>query len=261
MYKFHLLAIALLLLPACSNPTALLATDQAQALGQPNANSPSPTLSPALPTPGATASPFDPQSLKGLTKDEAIAAAQANGYQITNNQNPNLIYLGNAAQQIILNINQATNTVTAITTITGVSPVASPTSTPIAGSPTPTATPTATTPTPAPTPTPIGASATYDQLNSCKTQVGNAFRTVPLTDINVYAGSPDANGNAIVRWETRTRITGFCRVNASNNVVELIVENGITPSPVASGDSGSQSNGGSPTGGATTGGSQIPAFW
>ena len=98
--------------------------------------SPSPTSSPtASPTSSPTATPsptpspaFDPQSLRDLNKDEAIARAEANGYTVTDASNPQRIYFSNNQQQIILNIRRFFNTVSSVE-VTSL-PTPSPTSSP-----------------------------------------------------------------------------------------------------------------------------------
>jgi hypothetical protein len=174
--------------------------------------SPSATSTPSpSPSPTPSPSPFSPQSLVGLDRNEAISIAQNNGYYITDVTDANKVYLSNNVQQLVLNIGQPFNTVSSAT----VSQISTP-------SPTPS-------PTSSPTPSPDNT--TNDQLQSCRNSVGAQYPNAPYADISVNASAQDAQGNAIVNWQTRSGASGFCRVDAANNIADFVVTRDPAPSP------------------------------
>lgn len=74
---------------------------------------------------------------------------------------------------------------------------------------------------------------TDTQLTACKNFLPSVFPQVPVGDITVSSGGDlDNQGNGRVNWQLKDGTTGFCIVNASNQVVRY--ETQFTPSPTPS---------------------------
>lgn len=78
------------------------------------------------------------------------------------------------------------------------------------------------------------AQGTQEQLQSCQSRVADALN-IAETEVRVTAAPPDSQGNTVVNWQTTNGGLGYCRVNASNEVIELVVQrrDGDNPSPTA----------------------------
>lgn len=69
-------------------------------------------------------------------------------------------------------------------------------------------------------------------MQSCQTYVASRYTTVPIAGIQVTPDILDAQGNAIVNWQTNTGASGFCRVNSNSVVTQFVTENpGVSPAP------------------------------
>ncbi|NJL22230.1 MAG: hypothetical protein HC895_17670 [Leptolyngbyaceae cyanobacterium SM1_3_5] len=149
----------------------------------------------SLPTPTPSPGAFNPLTLVGLEKNQAIATAQQNGYTL-NQDAGNQVLLSNNIQGLTLNIEQPVNRVASVSI--------------------------SSTPSPTPTPTPGGGQATIDQLQTCRTFVADVFSPANAT---VFSGSPDVRGNAIVEWRTSSGASGYCRMDTASNILDFVVEN------------------------------------
>ncbi|NJN88010.1 MAG: hypothetical protein HC881_19110 [Leptolyngbyaceae cyanobacterium SL_7_1] len=67
------------------------------------------------------------------------------------------------------------------------------------------------------------AQGTQEQLQSCQTRVADTLN-IAETDVRVTAAPPDSQGNTVVNWQTTNGGLGYCRVNSSNEVIELVVQ-------------------------------------
>jgi hypothetical protein len=70
------------------------------------------------------------------------------------------------------------------------------------------------------------------QIRSCRNRVAAEFPDQSAASITVYLASRDSAGNAVVKWQTRSGASGFCRMNVFANLVEFrVLSWGQQPEP------------------------------
>jgi hypothetical protein len=153
------------------------------------------------PSPSPSPTAFDPQSLVGLGRNQAIETAQANGYSILDDTNQNQIVMSNGQQQITLNIGRLFNRVSAVEVASA----------------------------PAPSPQPSPGFNTREQelaqLESCRNYVSSIYPNVPFENVTVYVDGRDQQGNTILRWQAGNVATGFCQMDGLNpTIAQFVVE-------------------------------------